>query len=95
MFPASGDSSYSTGPNPDPSQGNFVRLVRDTSFLRLPKQQANQGPKGNVLVAQNLVFKGTHALCRNKCFKNYNTMKDITHDIESDREYESDWTKVD
>ena len=27
MFPASGDSSYSTGPNPDPSQGNFVRLV--------------------------------------------------------------------
>ena len=60
MFPASGDSSYSTGPNPDPSQGNFVRLVRDTSFLRLPKQQANQGPKGNVLVAQNLVFKGTH-----------------------------------
>ena len=36
MFHASGGSSYSTGPNPDPRQGNFVRLVERHFISQIP-----------------------------------------------------------
>ena len=36
MFHAAGGSSYSTGPNPDPRQGNFVRLVERHFISQIP-----------------------------------------------------------
>ena len=36
MFHASGSSSYSTGPNPDPSQGNFVVVVERHFISQIP-----------------------------------------------------------
>ena len=36
MFHASGSSSYSTGPNPDLSQGNFVMVVERHFISQIP-----------------------------------------------------------
>ena len=60
MFHAASGSSYSTGPNTDPRQGNFVRLVERHFISQIPSTARKPRPKGNVLDAQNLVFEGTH-----------------------------------
>ena len=99
MFHASGGSSYSTGPNLEPSQENFVRLVERQfisqipSTVSKPKAQRKCVRYTKLGIRRDTRFwsrKCNVALCLNKCFEIYHTMKDITHGIESDSEYESD-----
>ena len=52
MFHASGGSSYSAGPNPDPSQGNFARLVEGHFVSQIPST-ARHVPKENVFDVPN------------------------------------------
>ena len=94
MFHASGGSPYSTGPNPDPSQGNFVKLhFSDSLNSKQTKVQRKCVRCTKVGIWRDTWFwcqKCNVAFCRNKCFEIYHTIKDITHGIDLDSEYESD-----
>ena len=94
MFHASGGLPYSTGPNPDPSQGNFVKLhFSDSLNSKQTKVQRKCVRCTKVGIWRDTWFwcqKCNVALCRNKCFEIYHTIKDITHGIDLDSEYESD-----
>ena len=96
MFHASSGSSYSTSLNPEPSQENFLRLVERQFISQIPSTVSK--PRAYVRYTKLGIRRDTRfwcrkcnvALCLNKCFEIYHTMKDITHGIESDSEYESD-----
>ena len=53
MFHASGGSSYSAGPNLDPSQGNFGRLVEGHFISQIPSTQIRHVLKENVFDIPN------------------------------------------
>ena len=102
MFHASGGSSYSAGPNPDPSQGNFARLVEGHFISQIPSTKNKARAQRKCVRCTKLGIrrdtrywyrKCNVGLCLNKCFEIYHTKKDITQANESDSEYESDETK--
>ena len=102
MFHASGGSSYSAGPNPDFSPGNYARLVVRHFISQLPSKANKARAQRKCVRCTKLGIprdtryqcrKRNVGLCLNKCFEIYHKKKDITQDNESDSEYESDQTK--
>ena len=81
----------------------FYKACRETlHFSASLNSNQTKGPKELCQMHKTLYLKGHTILvlemqCGSlpKCFEIYHTMKDITHDIESDSEFESDSTKVD